>query len=239
MTIKEFTKRLLSTRIWGNCLGVALVAILLVAGGLFFIRFYTHHGEVIEMPDICGQNSEVAVKKLKMLGLRAEVTDTGFVKTLPPGTILEQSIASGTEIKPGRLITLTINSAGSPTIALPDLADNCSLREAQTRLKAIGFKLAPPELILGEKDWVYGVKVNGRTASAGTRVPAGAAITLVVGNGDNEEEFNGNDSLDYVIFNDEGEESLPDESVGYEEDASHAMPFEEDIHKPEDFEYEE
>lgn len=233
MTIKEFIRRVFSIRIWGNCLGAFLVAVLLMAGGLLFIRFYTHHGEVIKMPDICGQNSDVAIKKLKALGLHAEVTDTGFVRALPPGTVLEQSIAKGTEIKPGRLVTLTINSAGSPTIALPDLADNSSLREAQTKLKAIGFKLAPPELIIGEKDWVYGVKVNGRTASAGTRVAAGAAITLVVGNGENEEEFNGNDSLDYVIFSDDTEEIMPDESVGYEEDTTPDMPLEESGKKPE------
>lgn len=233
MTIKEFIKKVLSIRIWGNCLGVIIVSVLLMAGGLLFIRFYTHHGEVIEMPDICGQNSDVAIKKLKALGLHAEVTDTGFVRTLPPGIILEQSIAKGTEIKPGRLVTLTINSAGSPTIALPDLADNSSLREAQTRLKAIGFKLAPPELIIGEKDWVYGVKVNGRTVSAGTRVAAGAAITLVVGNGENEEEFNGNDSLDYVIFGDDAEEAMPDESVGYEEETASDMPAEESGKKSE------
>lgn len=233
MTIKEFIKKVLSIRIWGNCLGVIIVSVLLMAGELLFIRFYTHHGEVIEMPDICGQNSDVAIKKLKALGLHAEVTDTGFVRTLPPGIILEQSIAKGTEIKPGRLVTLTINSAGSPTIALPDLADNSSLREAQTRLKAIGFKLAPPELIIGEKDWVYGVKVNGRTVSAGTRVAAGAAITLVVGNGENEEEFNGNDSLDYVIFGDDAEEAMPDESVGYEEETASDMPAEESGKKSE------
>lgn len=237
MTIKEFIRRLLSIQIWGNCLGVVLVSILLVAGSLYFIRVYTRHGEVIEMPDVCGQSSEVAIKKLKALGLRAEVSDTGSIRTLPPGIILEQSIARGTEIKPGRLITLTINSAEIPTIALPDLADNSSLREARTKLEAIGFKLTPPELIMGEKDWVYGIKVNGKTVSAGTRVAAGAAITLVVGSGDNEESFNGNDSLDYVIFNDNPGEMLPDESVGYEEDRSHAAPLEEDRLQEEEFEY--
>lgn len=224
MTIKDFLKRIFSIQVWGNCLGVVVAAFALATGALFFLQFYTHHGEAIRMPNVCGQDSEVALRKLKSLGLRAEIADTGYNKALSTGTILEQSIEAGREIKPGRLVALTINSAGSPAIALPDLADNCSLREAQTKLAAIGFRLAAPEYILGEKDWVYGVKVNGRAVGAGAQIPSGSAITLVVGNGETEEEFNGNDSLDYLLFTDEPESAVPDESIGYEEDATAPAP---------------
>ena len=65
---------------------------------------------------------------------------------------------------------------------MPDIADNCSLREAEARLKALGFKLAPNEYIEGDKDWVLGVKCRGQNVAAGERVPIDAPVTLVVGN---------------------------------------------------------
>ena len=66
---------------------------------------------------------------------------------------------------------------------LPDLADNSSLREAQALLLSMGFKVGDPEYISGEKDWVYGVLVNGKLAQAGDRVPNDAIIVLQVGDG--------------------------------------------------------
>lgn len=228
MAAKTFLKNLFTFPVLGNCLGSLIVTGLLAVGGLLMAECYTRHGEEVEMPNLCGQSEEVATKKLKAIGLRVEISDTGYVKTLPPGTILEQSIRAGYKLKPGRLVALTINSAGSPTIALPDLTDNCSRREAESRLTAIGLKLAPVEFILGEKGWVYGVKVNGRAVSAGTRIPVGSAVTLVVGNGETEEVFNGNDSLEYEVFGDY-EEEYPEEVIETEEESAEEIILEDEV----------
>ncbi len=115
---------------------------------------------------------------------------------------------------------------------MPDLTDNSSRREAESRLTAIGLKLAPVEFILGEKGWVYGVKVNGRAVSAGTRIPVGSAVTLVVGNGETEEVFNGNDSLEYEVFGDY-EEEYPTEVIETEEEPADIPSIEEEA-KPSD-----
>lgn len=70
--------------------------------------------------------------------------------------------------------------------AVPDVADNSSLRQAQAKVLAAGFKLTEIQLMHGEKDWVYGIKYQGRSLEAGDKVPLGAALTLMVGNGENE-----------------------------------------------------
>lgn len=70
--------------------------------------------------------------------------------------------------------------------AIPDVADNSSLRQAQAKVLAAGFKLTEIQLMNGEKDWVYGIKYQGRSLEAGDKVPLGAALTLMVGNGENE-----------------------------------------------------
>lgn len=227
MSIKDFFKKIFSKVVWGNCLGMALAAIAFVVGTLVFLQYYTHHGEDIAVPNLRGQSLDVAAKKLEILGLKVEVTDTGYVRTLPADVVLAQSIQAGEEVKPGRVIYLTINSLSIPTIALPDVADNCSRREAETRLANLGFVLGKPEFIQGEADWVYSVKVNGNTVSAGMRVPVGSPVTLVVGNGLTEEEFNGNDSLDYIYFGSGEEDSLSNENPGTVEDVPNTMPLEE------------
>ena len=66
------------------------------------------------------------------------------------------------------------------------MADNSSLRQAEARILASGFKLNDIRYIAGEKDWVYGVEYRERMLAMGEEVPMGATLTLVVGNGEKE-----------------------------------------------------
>lgn len=200
-----------------NIVGVIVATIALVVASLLFINIYTRHGEEITVPNVCGMDQSVAEKKLEAMGLKMEVTDTGYVYNAAPLSVLEQSIKAGDKVKPGRIICVTINSDGPKQIAIPDIADNCSRREAEDKLRVLGFKLAATEYVVGDPEWVVGVKVNGKNVSAGTKVSVNSPITLVVGKGGLDEEYNGNDSLDYILntpkeTEDEGEnidESMP------------------------------
>ena len=221
--MSAFIKKILSPLVMLNCLGMILVVVLFFFGTLAFIDFYTLHGEEVEVPKITGVSEQIAYSKLKALGLKAEVRDTGYVHKAAPFEVLEQSIKPGTKIKPGRTIYLTINSNGSKRIELPDLADNCSRREAEDKLKTLGFKLGATEFIIGDPDWVYEVKVNGKTVKAGTRISVDLPITLVVGKGGLEDEYNGNDSLDY-IFNAPFETDEPLEGEVTDAPQDHAQP---------------
>lgn len=187
-----------------------------IFGGLWLVDDYTLHGKYVEMPDLSGQNLKVAVRKLESLGLRGEVSDTGYVERLPGDVILDQSVRSGARIKPGRWIYLTVNSAEVRQVALPaDIAGNCSMREAEMKLRARGFRIGPPELVLGDKNWVYEIKVNGRVVSPGTMVSVKAPITLVVGDGQVEEEYSGGDAYFEEVFDSVAAENpVADESEG-------------------------
>ena len=129
---------------------------------------------------------------------------------LPANTVLDQSVKTGSKVKEGRVINVTINSATPPTIVMPDLADNSSLREAQSRLRAIGLTLTPTEYINGEKDWAYEVKCDGKNIAAGTRISITSKITLVAGDGMTNEYFQFEDDS---LWNDDsyGEEVNFDE----------------------------
>ncbi|MBO4800762.1 MAG: PASTA domain-containing protein [Bacteroidaceae bacterium] len=175
-------KKLLAPVVWGNLLAMLLVVILLLFAVWKGMAIYTHHGEQIAVPDVVGAMESDARYQLEREGLVAVVTDSAYNKQLPAGCILEQQPAAGRKVKSGREILLTVNTERTPTMALPDIADNSSLREAQARLSAMGFKLGPVEYVAGDKDWVYGVKSRGRNVYSGERVPIDVPLVLQVGN---------------------------------------------------------
>ena len=123
-----------------------------------------------------------------------QVVDTGYIKTLPADCILEQIPKGGERVKSGRIIYLTINSSKSPTITLPDVIDNSSLREAMAKLQSMGFKLTAPKQVPGEKDWVYGIMVGDKSVVAGEKIPVDKPLTIMVGNG----MRSASDSVSYV-----------------------------------------
>ena len=143
--------------------------------------------------------------------------DSTYDHTKPSGAIMVQTPKAGSRVKSGREIYLTINSKESPTVALPDIADNCSLREAQDRLRQLGFRVGPIEEIVGDKDWVYGVKCRGRMVMSGERVPTDAVITLIVGSGQNEEQiFDYDDDEESTLSTSPKEEEHGAETFDYE-----------------------
>ena len=117
-------------------------------------------------------------------GLFCVVSDSSYVKNKPAGSILDVTPSVGQKVKEGRIIYLTINTLNIPLRPVPDVADNSSMRQAQAKILAAGFKLSENEMIPGEKDWVYGVKYMGRQLEMGDKVPVGATLTLLVGDGE-------------------------------------------------------
>lgn len=195
MKSSDFFGKLTSKYIWLNLAAMAAVVVLLVVGVKFGIDMYTHHGEAIPVPDIKHKSFADAKQMLAHAGLLIEVTDTGYVRTLPADCILEQSPQPGDFVKSGHVIYVIVNSANTPTITMPDIVDNSSMREAMAKLRAMGFKVGGPQFIVGEREWVYGATVNGRHVVAGDKIPVDAVVVLQVGNGSRSET---DTTIDYV-----------------------------------------
>ncbi len=199
MKIGTFFKKLFSPLMVFNCLGVVVATLLLVGGALYFVDYYTNHGQTVLVPNVRGQKLEDVENKLEAIGLRCEVVDTGYIDTYVGDVVLEQGVMPGERVKPGRVIELTINSATARAIKLPVLANNSSVRSAEAKLRGLGFKSIRIEYIAGFEDWVYNVKVNGREATPGMQVPITTPITLVVGDGATDDDAIG-DTIDIVDF---------------------------------------
>ena len=196
MTIKEFFSFKTNKYFWLNLIAMMAVVILLLFGVLKWLDVYTRHGEAVVVPDVKGMKVGEAEMLLRNHGLVCVVSDSNYVKNKPAGSILELNPSAGQKVKEGRTIYLTINTLDVPLRLVPDVADNSSVRQAQAKILAAGFKLSENELISGEKDWVYGVKYKGRQLNMGDKVPVGATLTLLVGDG--ETQVQDSDSLEIV-----------------------------------------
>lgn len=183
MTLKEFFSLKYNKYLWLNLLAMALVIVGGIWGVLKSIDHYTRHGEAVVVPDVKGMSVSEAEMLLHNRGLECVVSDSSYMKNLPAGCILEYTPSVGQKVKEGRVIYLTINTLGIPLQSVPDVADNSSLRQAEARLLAVGFKIEEIEYMEGERDWVYSVKYKGRPLAIGEKVPMGASLILVVGDG--------------------------------------------------------
>lgn len=183
MTISDFKKKIKAPIVWGNLLAMMLVIVAICFALWFGLASYTRHGEKIEVPEVTGLLLSNGSYTLEEMGLMAIIVDSGYNRSLPPGIILEQNPTAGSYVKSGREIYLTVNASSSPLLTLPDIADNCSKREAEARLTGLGFKLGPTEYVAGDQDWVISVKCRGRVVVHGDKIPSEAPLTLVVGLG--------------------------------------------------------
>ena len=167
MKANEFFRKIFSLRLWANLAAMLVVVVLLCLGVKFGIDLYTHHGEEIEVPDIKHKLFADAEHILEAKGLKIVVSDTGYVKTLQPDCILEQSPEPGKDVKSGRVIYVVINSSHSPMLTIPDIIDNCSYREARAKLTAMGFKVGPTEYIPGRERLGVRPEIKRQTAENG------------------------------------------------------------------------
>ena len=158
-----------------NIMAMVIVALLLVLVTFKWMKSYTLHGQYITVPDVTGMYEEEARQTLYKAGLNYEISDYKFDKMMVEGGVIEQKPKPGAFVKQDRKIYLTLNSGKEPLKAVPDLADNSSLRAAESKLKAAGFKLTEPEYVDGDLDWVYEIRYLGEEINAGTEIPEGYA----------------------------------------------------------------
>ncbi len=183
MTAKNFFRKILSPYLWLNIVAMVVIVVLMSLGLRYGLDLYTHHGQTVEVPTILHKTFNEAEDMLDQVHLQIVVSDTDYVKTLPPDCVLEQSPTPGDIVKPGRIVYVKINASQTPRRPLPDVIDNSSLRDAQSKLQAMGFLLGDPEFIPGEREWVYGIKCQGKQLAAGDRVSIEDQLILQVGDG--------------------------------------------------------
>ncbi|MDO5510637.1 MAG: PASTA domain-containing protein [Weeksellaceae bacterium] len=179
----KFLKALISWKLWLNVLlGIGLVVLgwFLIFG---WLNTYTNHGRQVAVPDLSTMSVQQAMNTLQDLNLKYEIDSVKFTEDFPPFAILDYYPAAGSMVKPGRRIFIKSNPSTWRPVELPDLIDK-SDRIAYTQLAMRGFFVRDT---LYEEDPAKGavlrVLFDGKEIAAGTLLPKGSYVDLVLGRG--------------------------------------------------------
>ena len=171
-------------------LGIVFV-LLIVAAASIFLSLRTRHGKEITVPDMTGLTQQDAKRTASAAGLRVIVTDSVYMKRVARGAVVSQIPRAGSRVKPGRKISLTVNSRVPKKVAMPNLV-HVSLRQAKAELSSKG-------LVLGHLEYVADIATNnvlrqkyrGKDITPGREIYTGSTIDLVLG-------LNGADAMTYI-----------------------------------------
>lgn len=156
---------------------------LLLLGTNLLIKWYTRHGNYIEVPNVQGMSFYDAKQELAKHNLELRVIDSTFNKKYKPLSIIYQNPLKGAKVKKDRKIYLTINSSNPPSVKIPNIIDN-SRRQAELILNSWGLNIGQliyiPDMA---KDAVLGIQMNGKVIEPGKVVKKGTTIDLVLGDG--------------------------------------------------------
>ena len=174
-----------------NLLGAVLFFVALALAANILLGIFTHHGKVLEVPDMVGLSVREADHVADSAGVRIDVVDSIYVRGMAKGAVYKQNPAAGASVKRGRRILLTINAVVPKKVTMPNLV-GYSMRQAKAELSTRGLNL-------GKLIYVSDIATNnvlkqqqhGRDVAAGSLVESGSDIDLVVG-------LNGSDNRTYV-----------------------------------------
>jgi len=127
----------------------------------------------IQLQDWTGKPADQAVKALTGAKLKVDATKQDFSPTVPKGSVISQSPATGTLFQ-GDLVTL-VGSKGPELVTVPSVFGRQE-GEATSILEALGFtvKIERP---IGN---ALGGLVYSQSVGGGTQAPKGSTITLTV-----------------------------------------------------------
>jgi eukaryotic-like serine/threonine-protein kinase len=168
---------------------VLLLCIILYISFFTALHWLTRHGEEIKIPDVRGKNINEAAQLLRSVHFDIYV-DSTYEPALKPLVVLKQVPDTGSVVKQGRTVFLTVNMVVAPQIPMPNLL-NLSYRSAEMILRNnklfVGDTVYKPDIAAGA---ILEQKFNGNAIRPGEMIAQGSKINLVIGDGMGNTEFN-------------------------------------------------
>ena len=161
-----------------------VVAISMVLYILFFVTLHcaTNHGKEVLIPNVKGKDVGYALTTMKNLNFEV-IVDSTYEVGNKPLTILKQLPDSGSIVKKGRTIFLTVNKVLPPFVPMPNLV-SLSYRSAEMLLRntklVVGDTILKPDIAAGA---VLEQLFKGVPIRPGDMIAQGSKVTLVIGNG--------------------------------------------------------
>lgn len=163
---------------------IVLIYFVVVGGTIFYLDWYTNHGQKIPVPNLVGQNVNNISALMEEQELKFEIVDQIYNPKLAEGTIIDQdperTEKSNIYVKVDRIIRLRV-SKRTQLVDMPSLIDK-SERFASTILKNRGLRLKISYKNTPESHGaVIEQRFKGARIKEGTKIPIGSTVLLIVG----------------------------------------------------------
>lgn len=176
--------------LWVNILFSIVLVFVLLFVFLLSLDYFTMHGKTLTIPTVAGVSLSEAEKILEAEGFDIEIQDSVYSDTASPLAVLRQFPEAESVVKRNRTVYLTINRAVPPTVEMPNL-EGMSFRTAEIVLKQYGLKLKDtsfrPDFA---KNSVLEQRYDNKRIKPGEKIAMGSGISLVLGSGLGQDEFN-------------------------------------------------
>lgn len=117
---------------------MALLLLLVFGGVLLWLRFYTNHGQKIEMKDYIGINYKKAAKDAKKHSFELIVKDSVHRVGKPGGLVIAQNPKGGSLVKENRKLYVDITKYEADVYNLSELSDMYG-REYNSKAKELAY----------------------------------------------------------------------------------------------------
>lgn len=173
----------LKTKSFRNTILLAIGSVLVVVLIAFYsLDYYTRHGSGIPVPKVTGLQIDKALSVLKDQGFGVSI-DSVYVQDQDPGTVIEQDPDAGTNVKENRVIYLKIVKNQAPNVSLPDIEQTPYISAVAT-LSNAGLKVGDTTYKHDiARNLVLEVHFAGQAIKAGTKIPKGSKVDLILGDG--------------------------------------------------------
>lgn len=179
---------LFSRVFWVNVLLAIIFVALLIFVVFYYLDTYTRHGDVVSVPNVNGFEISEVGPLFENKGLRFTIVDSVYFPDVKGGVVVEQDPSGEELVKKNRQVYLTMSSFSPPSVTMPHLVD--------LTLPLAMAKLASADLNVGELHYkpsdcvncILGMEVKGKPMKAGTHLPKGSVVSLIVGQGASAEQ---------------------------------------------------
>ena len=166
-----------------NALIALCVVIVLLFCVLRWLRYYTQHGDEVEVPQITGLSPEEAKVLLQASSLTLQVIDSTYSSRVPLGMVVDQVPPAESKVKHGRPVYVVLNAKQRRQVVLPELSD-VTYRQAASTIQRLGLRVDSVRYEPSQyRDLVLSIERKGEPVTAGTRLSEGTGLVLVVGKG--------------------------------------------------------
>ena len=160
---------------------LGVITLVYLIGLMFFTNWFTRHGASVKVPNITGMPAEKAFTLLDNNDLEMIITDSVYREEMKPMSIVEQDPLPEMNVKPGRLIYVTINTGIKLKVRMPSLTNGGS-NLALVLLQNSGLRLGRVDSVkstLGTGLVIY-QKYKGKEIAPNTMLEKGSIIDITV-----------------------------------------------------------